>query len=59
MTTDWIPDTRPVEPELEDGYPAHTFGTPTHFVPIAQKLDAATFEQLRAIAAGGIGNPTT
>jgi hypothetical protein len=56
----WVPDTRPIPPELADEYEHETYPPkPVHFDTIADKLDHATLAQLRAIMHGGIGQPDT
>jgi len=56
----WVPEARDVPPELDDEYEHETYPPkPIHFDTIADKLDHATLAQLREIARGGIGEPTT
>lgn len=49
--TDWTPETRPVPAELTPGFAGKTYPKPpTKFATWAEQLDAATHEQLRAMA---------
>jgi hypothetical protein len=57
--SDWVTEPREPAAELDDNYPAKPFGTPTHFVPLAQKLDQATHDLLLQWSQGGIGEPTS
>lgn len=57
MTTDWVPEPRPVPDELTEAYQAEPYRDPWNSV--MERLDAATMKQLMEMARGGIGEPTT
>jgi hypothetical protein len=59
MSDTWQPEQRPIAPELSDDYQARHYGDITRFPTIADKLDAATINQLFEIARGGLGEPAT
>lgn len=54
--SEWVPEPRPVDPELTDGFEHATFPPPkVHWSTVADQLDSATFEQLKLMANGGTG----
>ena len=57
-TPDWQPEPRPTAAELLPDFEAVRHPKPaTHFAPWAEQLDAATFDTLKALARGGVGEP--
>lgn len=56
MTTEWVPESRDVPEELDDGYEHETFPPPaTRWNTIADQLNEADRATLRLYAAGGTG----
>lgn len=56
MTTDWVPESRPVPPALAEGFEAERYDENDYRIglmePVLKRLDQATLEQLSAILGG-------
>lgn len=57
-TPDWTPEPRPIPEELTPNFDPVRHPKPaTVFASWAEQLDSATFDVLRELARGGIGEP--
>lgn len=54
--SDWVPESRPVPPELESSEHATFPPPPVRWPTVAERLDEATREQLVALMNSGLGD---